>query len=116
MSIKEITNRRDFSIQIDTDDDEINFVVDDKPADPNGFENATWEQREACQRGSSLLNTILRQILVRRKRSAPDKLEEEVPDLPIFALRKPEQSFQSRLWPVASSCNDHDSVMTSICV
>ena len=52
MSIKEITNRRDFSIQIDTDDDEINFVVDDKPADPNGFENATWEQineREAHQ-------------------------------------------------------------------
>ncbi len=50
MSIKEITNRRDFSIQIDTnDDDEINFVVDDKPADPNGFENATWEQREARQ-------------------------------------------------------------------
>jgi len=49
MSIKEITNRRDFSIQIDTDDDEINFVVDDKPAHPNGFENATWEQREARQ-------------------------------------------------------------------
>jgi len=50
------------------------------------------------------------------KKKKPDKLEEEVPDLPIFALRKPEQSFQSRFWPVAGSCNDHDSVMTSICV
>jgi hypothetical protein len=97
MSKKENTNRRDFSVEIDTGDDDIDFGDDEQAADPDDnfyFENATWEQmneREARQEAALFSQTQQNtQINSGEKKKKPDKVVETVPDLPTFTLGQPE--------------------------